>query len=1209
MRKLPILVFCFFAMIAMLPPSTALASLSDGLMAYYPFDGTAEDMSENDNHGIELGNPEYKMGVSGDSISLDGVDDYIRIPYDPTLNPVDQLTVSCWVKAEGYINRWSPLVHKGGLYTSTGLNREYTVWLHDSSSFLFHSAGDNSAQFYQNTCCAGQDWTHYVGIIDRQNHRMQVYVDGILKTDVEDPYSTFNNNTNDLLVGWTEEDSAEFSPFKGRIDELRIYDRVLGEDEILELYGNGKAIRENLESGLVAHYPFDGTADDISGNSHHGTANGTTATLDKHGNSNSAYAFDGIDDYIRIPYHPEIEPSFFTIALWAKTSQQTWGNIITSDPDGAHCHHGYALGFAYQNIGYFHFGVDPSQNCNDGNAVHIPIDITNDGQWHHIVSTFGGLPELYVDGNFLGSGLFLPYPKTNAPVHIGVNPRSASWIGNNFFRGAMDDLRIYNRVLSSKEIKLLYKEGNGTNHDNEIGTLIQINQENNFTLEKNTQEEFQIQLNNQTEIVQSVTLEIINPNLGLSVAVNESNPIEVPADSSLEIPVVVDANDVETGYYDNLLLKVTTAGKETLYCTVTVTVTEQGETALPDLSVSGDDIVLSDYTQGESVTLKAFIKNNGALPATDIKVHFYEFDHFLGEAAIDIIAANDTATATIEAPITTSGEHLIQVMVDKDDMVAELCEWNNEANRIITWGTSSHAPGRLLVSGSFPSTIYTDELFTITGRAVYDVYVNGVRYTNYTVKGGSVQLSVSDDSGRQWVYGNIHTDTDGRFRKSLQAPADSGDYHITMTVTDGTFEGEQSLLFSAAIRPSSPPVPPAPPFSYEPGSWTYSSSSGTWTWRWSVPEGDTLHLESDLQVFSENIHFSVINPAPGEDTTIAAQIGYWANSSDLVAQDVPIEFFATYPGSETIKIGETVIDRLSVHEPDFGSRYVYTTWQAQNEGIHIIEVGIDPAYTEENELNNAATRAILVGGLEYDEGAVGGQIRDILGGVADVMVQLYDDTGSVMLQNQLTDETGAYIFAGLSAGEYQVHITVPEDYLADASVKSAQVMEQQVTEVNFSLTALRAPVADAGGPYTTTVGTPAILNAGGSYSPNGEIVLYEWDFDSDGTFDISFPTPNAEHTWDTAFNGRIQLRVTDNLGLIAVDTAEIRVEELVQDMCGDLDGDGDVDRSDRNIFRSALSTSTGDTGFIVEADYDGDGFITYNDYREWYACYKAFLEL
>jgi len=57
----------------------------------------------------------------------------------------------------------------------------------------------------------------------------------------------------------------------------------------------------------------------------------------------------------------------------------------------------------------------------------------------------------------------------------------------------------------------------------------------------------------------------------------------------------------------------------------------------------------------------------------------------------------------------------------------------------------------------------------------------------------------------------------------------------------------------------------------------------------------------------------------------------------------------------------------------------------------------------------------------------------------------------------------------------------------------------------------------------------------------------------------------------------------------------------------DLNEDGDVDNDDRNILRSALRKCEGDEGFVPEADYDGDGCITYYDYREWYKCYKEHL--
>ena len=63
------------------------------------------------------------------------------------------------------------------------------------------------------------------------------------------------------------------------------------------IFANGQS---NLQSGLVAWYPFDGNASDMSGNGNHGTVNGATLGTDRHGQIGKAYHFDGVDDYIEV---------------------------------------------------------------------------------------------------------------------------------------------------------------------------------------------------------------------------------------------------------------------------------------------------------------------------------------------------------------------------------------------------------------------------------------------------------------------------------------------------------------------------------------------------------------------------------------------------------------------------------------------------------------------------------------------------------------------------------------------------------------------------------------------------------------------------------------------------------------------------------------------------------------------------------------------
>lgn len=77
----------------------------------------------------------------------------------------------------------------------------------------------------------------------------------------------------------------------------------------------------DISDGLVACYPFTGNADDESGNGNHGVVIGATLTEDMFGNSESAYYFDGVNDYIRVPHSSDLNintATGFTIGMWTK---------------------------------------------------------------------------------------------------------------------------------------------------------------------------------------------------------------------------------------------------------------------------------------------------------------------------------------------------------------------------------------------------------------------------------------------------------------------------------------------------------------------------------------------------------------------------------------------------------------------------------------------------------------------------------------------------------------------------------------------------------------------------------------------------------------------------------------------------------------------------------------------------------------------------
>lgn len=85
------------------------------------------------------------------------------------------------------------------------------------------------------------------------------------------------------------------------------------------------------------------------------------------------------------------------------------------------------------------------------------------------------------------------------------------------------------------------------------------------------------------------------------------------------------------------------------------------------------------------------------------------------------------------------------------------------------------------------------------------------------------------------------------------------------------------------------------------------------------------------------------------------------------------------------------------------------------------------------------------------------------------------------------------------------------------------------------------PVADCGGPYNVTIDETSVFDGSDSYDPDGGIVLYEWDFDGDGTYDENSTFQTVAYSYSTLGNFSIRLRVTDNFGLKDVDTSYVVV--------------------------------------------------------------------
>ncbi len=212
----------------------------------------------------------------------------------------------------------------------------------------------------------------------------------------------------------------------------------------------------DLNDGLVAHYPFNGNANDASSNGNNGLVNGAVLIYDRFGNQNSAYSFDGEDDYIDVGDNLDQGNNNFSISAWFKTKNIDGISQYVVAKRSSTLGEGYSLN-GINMSGY----TDVSILDNNNYTYSQSTSPVNTNQWYHVVGIVDRANNnisLYVDGilnltnkysNVVGD------ISNDLPFYIG-----AKSVNENFFHGLIDDVRIYNRILSASEIQELYQSEN-----------------------------------------------------------------------------------------------------------------------------------------------------------------------------------------------------------------------------------------------------------------------------------------------------------------------------------------------------------------------------------------------------------------------------------------------------------------------------------------------------------------------------------------------------------------------------------------------------------------------------------------------------------------------------------------------------------------------------------------------------------------------------
>jgi len=425
------------------------------LQMHLPLDGNLNDISGNSNNGAFRGgstNPGFAAAVYNQGLNFDGNNDYITVP---SFDPGSTFSASLWVNHDniGALNTFIEHVNNGNNRNDFYIgydnsNNQLTVELEDNNQYEGGACGN--PKFCTGISLNSNRWYHVVVTVTPTT--LNVYIDTTLAYTVTHSTTVNFGNGSWLLGGDTDNNpvtSANNDYLDGRLDDVRIYNHELSQIEISALYG------------LIAEWNFDScnvTAPngitDSSGNGYHATGNNglTTAT----GRICTAGSFDGNNDYASLPGFPNLNTSF-TISSWINPNAINSDQRIFADDESN------SNGFAF-SLGD---GGNGRLRLFSRNVSPISLDssaVISTGSWYHVVAVHDSINktrQIFVNGVDATGGPRAytgTWGSDNGLASIGGETDGAGSEANaNWrFNGLIDEVRVYNRALSTEEINGYY---------------------------------------------------------------------------------------------------------------------------------------------------------------------------------------------------------------------------------------------------------------------------------------------------------------------------------------------------------------------------------------------------------------------------------------------------------------------------------------------------------------------------------------------------------------------------------------------------------------------------------------------------------------------------------------------------------------------------------------------------------------------------------
>ncbi|WP_170232281.1 LamG-like jellyroll fold domain-containing protein [Saccharothrix saharensis] len=398
------------------------------------------------------GGAKYVPGAVGEGLQLDGVDDTAETG-ESVLRTDQSFAVTAWVKQDrtGPDGRaYSILSQDAGPRSGFALNQRQVNgvgrWelLAPSSQ---DTPGSPNAQALSSMPSKPNTWTHLAGVFDRPAQQIRLYVDGVHAATA--PWTSHTASSGSLMVGTVRWNGNLNGYWPGGVDEVRAYTRVIDEAEIRGIIA--------ADAVATGSWKLDGNAVDDSGRGRDGTVSGTPTWVPGHSTTPNAddlaVGLDGVDDRIHAPNAVDTTRSY-AVSAWLNPRA---ANVVQTavSQDGA------AAGTPAERSGFaLHTTADGRWAFTGVTATGAPVSVTGGGvqpgAWTHLAGVHDAQREeisLYVNGVVVGTRPLDAPLGSGKELQIGRGQAAGKAV--EFFRGAVDDVRTYQRTLFEEEIRVI----------------------------------------------------------------------------------------------------------------------------------------------------------------------------------------------------------------------------------------------------------------------------------------------------------------------------------------------------------------------------------------------------------------------------------------------------------------------------------------------------------------------------------------------------------------------------------------------------------------------------------------------------------------------------------------------------------------------------------------------------------------------------------